>query len=751
MVAVHKPMNVAVGPVPIDGLLMGSHTREKLEVPDSIRPLRENPTILVVEDDDLTRQITVRELGRQFRNAVFIEARSGREAVERLSAPGVSVDCMVLDFCLGDKPGEIHGEGVLAYLGEKRIVCPTVVRSGSWSNPETVMAREQITEGIIRGVYTNELRDREVRQIGAVPGLPVLVDFMGKGDNFDILAARLDIVRLHSGREAQKLGQNMTPLEGVVGALIKDILAGLNVGRRETTPTRYWISRLEGAGNDFNMYFGRFAKKARQSGEYQSNGCENLRNAVETVEKENALKRFSFENLMVTAGSSHPNAHALLNRLMLCRDLVQAASKEQTEIGGLAREVAPELTKAYDSALKYYRNSKTRERTDVNVADFMKAALAGLSAVHGIPVGYKAPWGDVGTVHVDPVLFNAVVSELVTNACKAAKQAEKPEAGIVGSDYAFSSLPAGPMSFFRGKGIEGGSVIDLIVYNNGPPIDDSVMEALNRGDTSKLGSSTFGTGGTGLKSLMEDMLPNLPGALAFEKRGGQTSVSLFVPPGKAVVQEEARPPERMDSDVGPRTVRESDAPEPAVRSGGPPKARVILVDDFEEFPKGLKGRIDEIFGDKVEVVVCTTVKQFLAASEKPFDALVTDYVLEASHLEAAVLDEEKGRGRTGRTLCRIARQRNPSALTVIYSIDDVYDPSGPGAAAADPNMNAPADPANTDWGVNKSTSELMISDGKAFKRPTPAELGKLGIEPGEHWGAALIRILEPRITQKQTV
>ncbi|MFH0862887.1 MAG: response regulator [Candidatus Altiarchaeota archaeon] len=732
----------------VDDLLKPS---PRLEVPDSLKPLRAAPTILVVEDDDLTREMTIKELGRHYKDAVFLEARSGKEATDILSKR--AVDCMVLDFCLGDKPDEIHGEGVLAYLGENRLVVPTVVRSGSWSNPETVAAREQITEGIIRGVYTAELKDRELRQIAAVPGLPVLVDFMCKGDNFDILAARLDIVRLHSGREAEKLGQKISPLESVVGALIKDILAGLNVGRRETTPTKYWISRLEGAGNDFFMFFNRFARRAKQEPGYAGN--ETLRKAVEAVEAENTGKRFSFESLMIAAGSSHPNAHALLNRLLLCRDLVAQTSRQHDGLGAAAAEYAPGLFKLYDSALGYYRNSKKRERTQVNIAEYMAAVLPNLSSMHSVQIGYRAPWEDVGSANVDPVLFDTAFCELVTNACKAAKQAEKPEVGITGCSFSRNSLPPAAMEFFQAAGVKG-KFVYLAIHNNGRQMEGHMMEALNRGDTSVLGESAFGTGGTGLKSLMADILPNVPGFLQFEKRGESTGATIFIPEGEAT--ETAKPAgipysramRYADDDEPPKATGRVREAEPLKTSSGPAKARVILVDDFREFPEMFKEMLDGTFGGKIEAVVCTTVNEFLKASETPFDAVVSDYVLEAPHLAKAVEDEEKCIGRTGRTVLRIARERNPKALTVIYSIDDVYDPKSPGAEKIDPNLAAPADPQNTDWGLNKGDSGIMVSDGIGFRRPSPDELGKLGIASGENWSLSLTKILENRLAQKLT-
>ncbi|MFH1789049.1 MAG: response regulator, partial [Candidatus Altiarchaeota archaeon] len=314
-----------------------------LTIPQAISPLRDGARILVVEDDDLSRRILIEELGKHFKNAEFIEASNGCEATGILEREGDRIDCMVLDFCLGDKPDEIHGEGVLAWMGENRVVCPTVVRSGSWSNPETVEARSQVTENTIRSIYSPEHTGKELRQLTAVPGLPVLVDFMGKGDNFDVLAARLDMVRLHSGKAGDKLGQALTPLEGVVGAIIHDILGGLDVGRREATPSRFNISRLDGSADDFFVYFKRFIMAAQALPEYSDPEFERLRTLAETVEQEQREKRFSFEALMQAVGSSHPNAHALLNRMLLCRDAVRAIGDGGSPLAVPAAEVSPRL------------------------------------------------------------------------------------------------------------------------------------------------------------------------------------------------------------------------------------------------------------------------------------------------------------------------------------------------------------------------------------------------------------------------
>ncbi|MFH1835684.1 MAG: response regulator [Methanobacteriota archaeon] len=706
-----------------------THSHASLTVPQAISPLRDGARILVVEDDDLSRRIITSELSKHFTNTEFLEAGGGREVTEILSSERGKVDCMVLDFCLGSKPDEIHGEGVLAWLGENRMVCPTVVRSGSWSNPETVEAREQISENVIRSIYSGEHAEKELRQLTAVPGLPVLVDFMGKGDNFGVLAARLDMVRLHSGRGGEKLGLGLTPVEGVVGAIIHDILGGLDVGRRETTPSRFNISRLDGSAQDFLVYFNRFIEAAKTHPEYGGEGFNRLRSLAQTVEQETREKRFSFEALLESVGSSHPNAHALLNRLLLCRDVVRGVRDGSSPLTPAAQEVSPMLDELYDNALRQYRGSRRRVAGPMNVDSLMAETVAEVGAVQGLPLEFRAPWEPVGSSPVDPELLKQAATELATNACKAAKKVtdNDPAVNIVGAVMSFTSIPPNAQQFFASKGLEKGKFIMLVFENNGERMSDEMVEALNRGDTSILGESTTDTAGTGLRDLMDCVLPEMPGTMFFEKNPNHPlqTVQLFIPKS---AQTKIKPePEPHLA----RRIQEhaSDSQKtPAIRVEEPPKQasgkpRVIIVDDFREFAEMLEECIGEALGDSVETVVCVSPDEFDSAATQPFDAVVSDYVLEEAHLSAAVEGETEGKSRTGRYVCERARELNPKALTIIYSIDNVIDPKSPEAAGADPHHNAPADPQFVNYGLNKSNDEITRSDGTKFERISGPDLG----------------------------
>ncbi|MFH1789103.1 MAG: hypothetical protein ABH834_06960, partial [Candidatus Altiarchaeota archaeon] len=409
----------------------------------------------------------------------------------------------------------------------------------------------------------------------------------------------------------------------------------------------------------------------------------------------------------------------------------------------------------YDGALTHYRASKRRVSGRVDVDAFMQASAAETAGLHGIAFDYSALWEPVGVSDVDSELLALAVTELSTNACKNAKKVSdgEPSAGVTWAIMSAGSIPANVKAFFDGASVNAEKFIMLVFTNNGELMSDEMIQALNRGDTSVLSESTSDSAGTGLRDLIENILPELPAAIFFERNDHHHTqdVQLFIPRSAKAASAgassgaAARISKRRMAYVG-GGVEALD--EPAEERFATGKPRVIIVDDFRDFAEILEERIQGDMGDAVETVVCTSTAEFDAAAATAFDAVVSDYVLEAPHLKEAVEAERAGKSRTGRYVCRRAREINPNTLTILYSIDNVIDPDSPEGADASLHEHAPADPCFVNWGLNKGTHEITRSDGASFTRVTAESIG---MPEGTPWFFVASRLVEEDLKTKQKI